>query len=251
MNAARAGRQVAAEQRLYWRNVSAAVFTFALPIFLLVVFGAVGRNDTIDGTPYPDFFVPGMLGMAIIVTTFAGLAITLTVRRDRGILKRVRGTPLPPATYLGSLITSIILVLVLEVLIVIGVGRLAFDVHLPRSLPGFLLLVVVGAACCSTLGLAVTRAVPNAEGSSAIVNAFYLPVLFLSGAFFPTHTLPTVVEWVTEILPMTHVIGSMRRLFEGHALGGGDLAWLAVPIVWGIAGGLIAWRTFRWEPTGG
>ncbi len=251
MNAARAGRQVAAEQRLYWRNVSAAVFTFALPIFLLVVFGTVGRHSKVDGTPYPDFFVPGMLGMAIIVTTFAGLAITLTVRRDRGILKRVRGTPLPPGTYLGALIASIVLVLLLEVLIVVGVGRLAFGVRLPDSLAGLVLLVVVGAASCSTLGVAVTRAVPNAEGSSAIVNAFYLPVLFLSGAFFPVSKLPQIVEWVAELLPMTHVIASLRRLFEGHALGGGDLAWLAVPIAWGLLGALVSWRTFRWEPTGG
>lgn len=251
MNLARTGRQVVAEQRLYWRNVSAAVFTFALPIFLLVVFGAVGRNDTIDGVPYADFFVPGMLGTAIIVTTFAGLAITLTVRRDRGILKRVRGTPLPPATYLGSLIASIVLVLLLELIVVVAIGRIAFSVHFPESFPAFALLVVVGAAACSTLGVAVTRVVPTAEGSSAVVNAFYLPVLFLSGAFFPTTSLPTAVAWVASVLPMTHVISSLRRLFEGHALEGGDFAWLAVPIVWGILGAIIAWRSFRWEPTGG
>ena len=97
-------RQVSAEQRVYWRNVPSAFFTFFLPILFLVFLGLFGRDRIVDGRPYAVFFVPGMLGMAVVMTTFAGLAITLVIRRERGMLKRVRGTPLPPLVYLGALV---------------------------------------------------------------------------------------------------------------------------------------------------
>ncbi|MDX6510750.1 MAG: type transport system permease protein, partial [Gaiellaceae bacterium] len=112
MTGALAVRQLAWEQRLFWRNRQAAIFTFVLPVGLLA-FGLLGRHSNVDGHPYPYFFVPGLIATAIVFTTFAGIAITLVVRRDSGILKRVRGTPLPPALYLGALAGSMALVLAL------------------------------------------------------------------------------------------------------------------------------------------
>ena len=100
----RVARQLRFEQRVYWRNRSTAFFTFLLPLLFLGVFATVGKDREVDGRPYSEVFIPGMLGFAIVLTTFAGLAITLVIRRERGVLKRVRGTPLPPAAYMGALI---------------------------------------------------------------------------------------------------------------------------------------------------
>jgi len=244
-------RQVGAEQRLYWRNRAAAFFTFLLPILFLAFFGLLGRHDTVDGKPYADFFVPGMLGMAVLVTTFAGIAITLTIRRDRGILKRVRGTPLPPSEYLGALIASTALVLGLESVVVLVLGRLAFGVPLPGRWWELVGLVILGALCFAGLGVAATRIVPNAEGSSAVVNAIYLPVLFLSGAFFPTSRMPAILKWIAEALPLTHLLRAMRAVFLRGGVDGSDLAGLLVLVAWGVAGAVLALRTFRWEPRGG
>ena len=244
-------RQVRAEQRLYWRNKPAAFFTFLLPILFLAFFGVLGSDRKVNGTPYADFFVPGMLGMAVLVTTFAGIAITLTIRRDRGILKRVRGTPLPPSTYLGGLITSTALVLAIESVVVLLLGRFAFGVPLPARWPELVGLVVLGAASFAGLGVAATRVVPNAEGSSAVVNAIYLPVLFLSGAFFPVDDMPRFLGVIADVLPLTHLLSAMRAVFIEGGVRGEDVAGLGVLVVWGIAGAALALRTFRWEPRNG
>jgi ABC-2 type transport system permease protein len=247
----RFARQVRSEQRLYWRNGPAAFFTFLLPIVFLAFFGILGRDRTVRGEPYAHFFVPGMLGMAVLVTTFAGLAITLTIRRDRGILKRVRGTPLPPAEYLGGLVASTVIVLAIESIVVLVLGRYAFDVPLPGRWWELVGLVVLGAASFAPLGVAATRFVPNAEGSSAVVNAIYLPVLFLSGAFFPVSDMPDFLRWIADALPLTHLLTAMRAVVSHGQLGADDAAGLLVVIAWGAAGAIIALRTFRWEPRGG
>jgi ABC-2 type transport system permease protein len=244
-------RQVGAEQRVYWRNVPSAFFTFFLPILFLVFLGLFGRDRIVDGRPYADFFVPGMLGMAVVMTTFAGLAITLVIRRERGMLKRVRGTPLPPIVYLGALVTSTALVLALEALVVLFLGDVAFGVPLPSRWWEIVLLVALGAASFAGIGIAVTRFVPNAEGSSAVVNAMYLPVLFLSGAFFPVHGLPAFLRWFADALPLTHLLDAMRSVFVDGGVGSDDLAGLLVVVLWGVGGAAVALRTFRWEPRGG
>ena len=244
-------RQVTAEQRVYWRNGASAFFTFFLPILFLVFLGLFGRDRIVDGRPYADFFVPGMLGMAVVMTTFAGLAITLVIRRERGMLKRVRGTPLPPIVYLGALVTSTMIVLALETIVVLFLGDLAFGVPLPSHWYEVIALVALGAACFAGLGIAVTRFVPNAEGSSAVVNAIYLPVLFLSGAFFPVHGLPEFLQWFADALPLTHLLDAMRAVFIHGGIGRDELQGLLVVVLWGVGGAVVALRTFRWEPFGG
>jgi ABC-2 type transport system permease protein len=244
-------RQVEAEQRLYWRNWPAAFFTFVLPIGFLALFGAIGSGHTVDGEPYAHFFVPGMLAMAVILTTFAGLAITLTIRRERGILKRIRATPLPPAAYLTGLVGSTVVVLCIETLVVLLLGRAAFSVPLPSDWPLVVGLVALGACCFAAMGIAATRAVPTAEGSSAVVNAMYLPVLILSGAFFPISSLPTVLRDVAEVLPLTPLLDAMHAVYRTGSIGASEIAGLSITVAWGIAGAIVARRTFRWEPRGG
>jgi ABC-2 type transport system permease protein len=167
------------------------------------------------------------------------------------MLKRVRGTPLPPIVYLGALVTSTALVLGLEALVVLFLGDVAFGVPLPSRWYEIVLLVGLGAASFAGIGIAVTRFVPNAEGSSAVVNAMYLPVLFLSGAFFPVHGLPAFLQWFADALPLTHLLDAMRSVFVDGGIGSDDLGGLLVVVLWGVGGAVVALRTFRWEPRGG
>ena len=244
-------RQVRAEQRVYWRNIPTAFFTFFLPLLFLVFLGLFGKDKVVDGHPYAELFVPGMLGTAAVMTTFAGLAITLTIRRDRGMLKRVRGTPLPPATYLGGLVLSTSLVLALESVLVIVVGRFAFDVAMPDRWWELVGLVVLGAVSFAGLGIATTRIVPSAEGSSAVVNAIYVPVLVLSGAFFPVGGMPAPLRLISDALPLSHLLSAMRAEFTAGGLGQPQLLGLLVVVAWGVGGSFLALRSFQWEPRGG
>jgi ABC-2 type transport system permease protein len=245
-----AARQLAWEQRLFWRNRQAAIFPFALPVGLLA-FGLLGRHSDVDGHPYPYFFVPGLIGTAIVFTTFAGIAITLIVRRDSGILKRVRGTPLPPATYLGALAGSMALVLALEALIIVAVGSSVLDLSAPDSPLELLALVVFGALSFAALAFAIVPLIPAAEGSSAVISSVYLPLLGLSGAFFPLHRLPAGLHQLADVLPLSHLLSALRAAYGGGGLAGDDYAGLLVTLAWAAAGAVIAVRRFGWEPRGG
>jgi ABC-type multidrug transport system, permease component len=238
------------QQRLFWRNRQAAFFTFVLPVGLLA-FGLLGRHSDVDGHPYPYFFVPGLIATAIVFTTFAGIAITLVVRRDSGILKRVRGTPLPPALYLGALAGSMALVLALEAVIIVAVGSTLLDLSSPDSPLELLALVVVGALAFAAMAFAVVPLVPAAEGYSAVISSIYFPLLGLSGAFFPLHRLPAGLHQLADVLPLSHLLSALRAAYAGGGLSRGDVAGLLVTLAWALAGTLIAVRRFGWEPRGG
>jgi ABC-2 type transport system permease protein len=250
VSAAIAVRQLVWEQRLFWRNRQAAIFTFALPVGLLV-FGLLGRHSDVDGHPYPYYFVPGLIGTAIVFTTFAGIAITLIVRRDSGILKRVRGTPLAPAAYLGALAGSMALVLALEAVIIVAFGSTVLDLSVPDSPLVLLALVVFGAFTFAALAFAIVPLVPAAEGSSGLISAIYLPLLGLSGAFFPLHRLPAGLHQLADVLPLSHLLSALRAAYGGGGLSGDDYTGLLVTLAWAVGGALIAVRRFGWEPRGG
>jgi ABC-2 type transport system permease protein len=239
------------QQLLFWRNREAAFFTFLFPVILLVLLGSVYGDEPIEGIQAATYLVAGLLGYGVAAAAFASLAITLVVRREAGVLKRVRGTPLSPALYLGAVIGSTVVVVALQVVVQILIGRFVLDAHWPESPLSFSAAILLGAAAFAALGLAVSALIRTAEGSSAVVNAIYLPMAFISGSFFPTRELPGFLEAVAEVLPLTHLLRLIRATFvEGEGLSGSPEA-LAALAAWGLAGLLLALRMFRWEPREG
>jgi len=251
-----AGRETLTMLRSIWRNRSGAFFTVLLPVMFLLLFGAINRGATVQLEPhgpqigYTTFFTPGMLGMAIMAGTFVGLVISLTIMRDNGQLKRLRGTPLPPWAFFAGQVLSRLVLVVVEAVAVLGLGRLLFHVSLPPSATAwatFALVVLLGAATFTALGVAFTRLVANADSAPALTNAAYLPLLFLSGAWFPISGLPHWLGSLANDFPLARLLDGMRQaLIFGHGPGAiwPDLRNL---LVWLAVGLLVALRTFRWE----
>jgi ABC-2 type transport system permease protein len=243
--------ELKAQQRLFWRNREAAFFSFLFPIILLVLLGSVYGDEPIEGVQAATYLLAGLLGYGVAASAFAGLAITLVVRREQGLLKRVRGTPLSPVTYLAAVIASTVIVIGLQVAAQIMIGRFVLDAHWPASPLSFAVAILLGAAAFAALGLAITALVRTAEGSSAVVNAIYLPMAFISGAFFSTREMPAFLEAISEVLPLTYLLRLIRATFvEGQGLDS-DAGALAAVLVWGAAGVFFAIRMFRWEPREG
>jgi ABC-2 type transport system permease protein len=239
------------QQLLFWRNREAAFFSFLFPIILLVLLGSVYGDEPIEGVTAATYLLAGLLGYGLAATAFASLAITLVVRREAGLLKRVRGTPLPPATYLAAVIGSVMIVIALQVVAQLLIGVYVLDADWPAAPASFAATILLGAAAFASLGVAITALVRTAEGSSAVVNAIYLPMAFISGAFFSTQEMPAFLEAVSEMLPLTYLLDVIRATFiagEGLGSSAGQLAAVAV---WGIAGLVFAVRMFRWEPREG
>jgi len=243
--------ELRAQQLLFWRNREAAFFSFLFPIILLVLLGSVYGDDEIEGVSGATFLLAGLIGYGVAATAFASLAITLVVRREAGLLKRVRGTPLSPATYLAAVIASIVIVIALQAAAQVLIGRFLLDADWPASPASFVTVLVIGAASFAALGLAVTTLVRTGEGSSAVVNAIYLPMAFISGAFFSPRDLPRFLEVLSEALPLTYLLRLIRSTFiEGETLTSSPGA-LAAVLVWGLFGLVVAARMFRWEPREG
>jgi ABC-2 type transport system permease protein len=142
-------------------------------------------------------------------------------------------------------VTSVVAVLAVESAVVVAIGGVAFGVPSPKDFPLLVALIVLGAACFAAMGIALSRFVPNADGSSAVVNAVYLPMLFLSGAFFPVSKMPEVLRGIAEALPLTRLLEALRVAYAGGSLSAAGLGLLAL---WGLAGAALAARTFSWEP---
>ncbi|HEY7196350.1 MAG TPA: ABC transporter permease [Gaiellaceae bacterium] len=238
-------REVGMQQRLFWRSRESAFFTFLLPIILLVLLGSAYGDELQDGVKGATYLLAGLIGYGIVATAFAGLAISLVVRRELGVLKRVRGTPLPPAVYLAAVIVSTLLVIALEVVIQVVIGKYVLDASYPDNPWGLILVVVLGSASFAALGLAITGVVRSSDGSSAVVNAILLPMAFISGSFFSKATMPDFLQAIGDVLPLTYLLQLLREVFLGETLGVGAIA---VLLVWGAAGFVFAVRIFKWEP---
>jgi ABC-2 type transport system permease protein len=236
-------RQYRFERRLFWRNPSAAFFNFSLPTIFLLLIASVFNTDKQE----LNVLVPGIAGMAVMATTFTALAFNLTFNREQGILKRVRGTPLPAGTYFGGLILSAVANAVIQVLLVVALGHLLYSVTWPQDWLALAFFTLLGVTAFASLGIAFAQVIPNFDSAPAYVNAVFLPAIFISGVFYDSKHLPAALKGVAEALPLKHVIdGLSGAIVTGHGIGA---HWGAVGALaaWGIGGIVLALRWFRWE----
>jgi ABC-2 type transport system permease protein len=236
-------RQYRFERRLFWRNPSAAFFNFALPLIFLLLIASVFHTDRQE----LNTLIPGIAGMAVMATTFSALAFNLTFYREQGILKRVLGTPLPRTTYFGGLIGSAVTNAVVQVLLVVALGHLLYDVSWPRDWFALAFFTLLGVTALGALGIAFAQAIPNFDAAPAYVNAVFLPVIFISGVFYDDRHLPSLLKGIAEALPLKHVIDGLQgAIVTGHGITDHWQAVLALGL-WGLFGIYAAVRWFRWE----
>ena len=236
-------RQYRLERRMFWRNPSAAFFNFALPLIFLALFGAVfsGEQENLD------VIVPGIAGMSIVSTTFVALAMNVVALREQGILKRLRGTPLPSGAYLSAVALHAITNTVVQITLVTVAGRLFFGVGWPKDVLELVVFAAVGVVCFASFGVALAHAIPNLDAAPAYTNAVFLPLIVLSGVFYDAEDAPTFLHDIAVALPLTHLIdGLSGAMVTGESLVD-NLSHLAVIAVWAVLGVVLAIRGFSWE----
>jgi ABC-2 type transport system permease protein len=240
--------QLKAEQLVFWRSREAAVFVFLFPPLLFVLLASIFGEGTENGRPVSSYLVSGLIGYAVANTALGGLAITLVIRREYGILKRLRSTPLPAPLYLGTVLLSSIIIVALQAVTVSALGVGLYDADLPERPFDFVLALALGAVAFAGLGLAAAALIRSAEAVAAVVNVIILPMSFLSGSFGETDNLPRVLELVADVLPLKYLIDLVLATYvDGEAFWDHPGA-IAVVAAWGAAGYAVAWRRFGWEP---
>src|SRR6201984_1596886 len=160
-------RQYRLERRMVWRQPSAAVFQFLLPLLFLAGGGAILSGSQRD----LDKLLPAIAGMSVRSTTFTALAYNIVFLRERGVLKRIRGAPLPTSSYFGGVAANAVTNTVLQIVIVVLAVRVLFGVGWPPQPLSLVAWLVVGVVCFAALGVAFAHVIPNFESTAAYVNA--------------------------------------------------------------------------------
>jgi ABC-2 type transport system permease protein len=242
--------ELRAQQLAFWRSKEAALFIFLFPLLLFVLLGSV-YNGKIYGVPAPQALLAGLIGYGCANTAFAGLAIQLVVRRELGILKRLRATPLPATTYIAAMLASTLVIFVAQTISLFVIGRVFYGTPFPSAIGSLILAVILGAASFAGLGVATASLIRSAEGSSAVVNFILLPMAFLTGSFGPTRHYPAFLRAIGDVLPLKYFVEIMNAVYlRGNGLWTKPAA-IGVLAAWGASGLVVSALKFRWEPREG
>jgi ABC-2 type transport system permease protein len=232
------------------------VFTFAFPVVLLVLFGGLNGNATVDAVgaagkvKFAQFYAPSIGIFSLTTACYTSVIVGIATARDSGLLKRVRGTPLPMQIYLGSWLAGAALTGIAAVVLLFAVAIPAFGVHVYRAtLPAAIVTLVLGAACLSSVGLGVATLAKSADQAMPIAQLTFLPISFISGIWFPLAGAPEWVVKIANFFPLAHIVHAFDKCFSPGVTGG---AWSASDLwnvaIWTAAGLFVATRRFRAEP---
>jgi len=228
---------------MFWRNPSAAFFNFILPLLFLAGGGVILSGSQQD----LDRLIPAIAGMSVMSTTFTALAYNIVFLRERGVLKRIRGTPLPTISYFGGVAANAVTNTALQITLVVLAGRVFFGIGWPQQWGALVVFLIAGVVCFAALGVAFAHVIPNFESTAAYVNAVFLPVVFLSFYVFDSPSAPQFLRTIAEALPLLPLIeGLSGAMVTGSGLSS-HLDALAVIALWGAFGLYFAVRGFSWE----
>ncbi|MGH2983072.1 MAG: ABC transporter permease [Solirubrobacterales bacterium] len=239
------------DQKIFWRNPASVFFTAVFPLLFLFIFATFFKNAEIEslGVDGATYYVPAIVALSVISATTVKLAMNLSSEREAGMLKRVRGTPLPPSAFVAGRVGNSLVISLILVVLVSVIGALFYGVSIPtRTMPAVLVTLAVGAASFSCLGFALAAVIPSEDAAPAVTNAIVFPLYFLSGVFVPEDEIPDGILHLADVFPIRHFFEGLFTAWDPNATGSGfELGNLAIVAAWGMLGLLIAVRFFRWE----
>lgn len=245
-------RQIRWERKIFWRNPASAAFTFAFPLMFLVIFAAINGNDTVrlaHGTAkFAQYYVPAIVAFGVISACYSNLAFSISIRRDRGVLKRVRGTPLSPGAYVAGIVGNAVIVSVILTTLTVTLGLTAYGVTLPHRYLALVSTIALGAFCFTACGAAVATFIPNEDAAPAIVNFVLFPLLFISGTFGRISST-SFVGRLAAVFPIRHLVTQLIDVFDPSRSGNGlSAVHMGVMVAWGVFALAVAAVRFKWEP---
>lgn len=248
------GVQVRAQLTVLRRIPVALFFTVILPMVMLVLFNALFGDTEVDTGfgrwPLNQFYVASLTALTVVSGTFTNLVNMIPYRRQDGIMKRWRGSPLPRWVYLGGFVGSAIILAIVAAVVMVLLGVVAYGTEIdPAKLPAAIVTFLVAVTAFSALGVAVAGLVRNPDAAPAVANAIVLPLAFISDVFVAIEDRPRWMAIVGDIFPLRPFVVSMQAAFnpaiDAPAFNGDRLAVVAA---WGVFGAVLAARTFKWEP---
>lgn len=243
-------RQLYYEQLSFWRNPFGAFFTVGFSLVFLVLLAASDGSKEVPflHVTYIQYYVPGFAAYGVMSACFNTLSISLVNRRETGLLKRIRLSPLPAWAMISALLLNVLVVSVVQVVVLLLVGHFGFHARLPVNWAPLVVAVAIGVVCFTALGIAVSTVVPNEDAAGPMISIVFFVMLFLSGLWFPLKRGSGLYEF-SKFFPVGRLITATFAPF--HLVPGAtSWAWgdLGVVAIWGVAGFVVAVRRFRFEP---
>jgi ABC-2 type transport system permease protein len=245
------------EVRQFFRERDHFIFTFAFPVILLFIFGSVFSDDIVPGVSFTQYFAAGMVASGVVLSSFQSLAISIAVERDDGSLKRLRGTPMPPAAYFLGKIGLVLVTSLIQAAILLLIGSLAFGLNLPASPElwlRFAWVFVLGTAAGTVVGIAYSSVARSAKSAAAVVSPVVIVLQFVSGVFFVFTQIPGWMQTVGSIFPLKWLAQGMRSVFlpESFEASEASHSWqlpqtALILAAWTVIGLVLCLRTFRWQ----
>jgi ABC-2 type transport system permease protein len=246
------GRQVYYEQLTFWLNPIGAAITIGFSVVFIVIFESTSRHSTVSYLAHIDlgqYYLPAFVAYGVMAACFNILAIQLVNRREMGLLKRQRLSPLPAWMLLAAIFVNAMVISGIQIVLVLLVGRLGYGVSGPDDVLLFVLVLVVGMLAFTALGVGVSTLVPNADSAGPIVSLVFFILVALSGLYFPVKAGSGLATF-TDFFPIRHLITASVDTFNGVP---GTSPWndLLVMAVWGVAGAYVSLRRWEWSPKRG
>lgn len=241
-------RLTTTETRLFFREPMLVFFVLAFPPVLLVVLGSIPSmrepSEDLGGARAIDLYVPIVVAMSLAMFALNSLSQLFATYREKGVLRRLRTTPVEPRVMLGAQLLMSTIMSVVTLLVLSAIGRLAFDVPLPQQLPAYLIAYLLTALSMFAIGLLVASLAPTGKSAGAIGTLLFFPMLFFAGLWIPRAEMNDVLRTISDFTPLGAGVQSLQDAAAGHWP---QLLHLAVLLGWTILAGGLAARYFRWE----
>ncbi|GAA3277932.1 ABC transporter permease [Dactylosporangium vinaceum] len=244
------------EIKQFLRSRESVVFTLAFPLILLCVFGAVFGGEIAPGVTFTQYFAAGMIAAGLLSTGFQSLAIQIPMEREKGILKRLRGTPMPRAAYFIGKVVMVLVIGLVETVLLVTVAALFFGVKLPATGEKWLTFVwvsLLGITACTLCGIAFSSLAKTGRSGPAVVTPVAIVLQFISGVFFQYSQLPDWMRGVASVFPLKWMTQGMRSVFlpDSFAIRETSGAWQHGTIALVLGGWIVlalalCLLTFRW-----
>jgi ABC-2 type transport system permease protein len=245
------------ELKQFFRTRESLVFTLLFPVMLMVIFGSIFSNTQIaPGVTLSQYFVTGMIASGILSSGFQNLAITIPIERDRGVLKRYRGTPMPKWVFFAGKAISVFAVAMVSTVLLLIVATLFYGIKLPDTAAKwgtFAWVIILGLIACTLLGIAFSAAARSGRSGPAVVTPIALVLQFTSGVFFNYSDLPHWMQQFAALFPLKWMTQGLRSVFLPESFAAQEVAgsWelgktAVILVAWCVAGLLLCLLTFRW-----
>lgn len=245
------GRQVFYEQLGFWLNPIAAAFTIGFSVIFLVLIASTSGNPRLSqlhGLHLIQYQVPAFAAYGVMAACFNTLAVSLVVRREMGLLKRLRLSPLPTWVMLGAVFVNALIIVCVQVVVLLAIGKFGYHVVLPHNVAALVVALVVGSICFTALGIAASTLIPNQEAAGPMLAIVFFVLLFLSGLYYPISPNSALAQF-SSYFPVRHLILAVATPFDLRP-GVSGWSWGDIRIItyWGVGGIVVSLRRWSWSP---